>query len=454
MPVPIGTSVYSVSQLNREARRLLEQGLPALWIAGELSNLARPASGHLYFSIKDERAQVRCAMFRGDNCKLSFRPANGQQVLIHARVSLYEARGEFQLIAEHMEPAGEGLLRARLEKLKTRLSSEGLFDDDRKQPVPALPRRIGIITSRTGAAIRDILHILKRRFAAVPVVVYPVSVQGEQAKQEIATGLKRAAERGECDVLIIARGGGSLEDLWAFNEEIVVRAIHACPIPVVSGVGHETDFTLADLVADVRAPTPSGAAELVVPASEEWLGRVRSLHQRAGVAMRRMLRDQHARIGRLSARLERCHPGAMLRQHAQRLDDLAARLRSAMRNQLTARQLRRTAAVARLRSAAPGNLIRHQQNRLAASRLRLEAALSNRLTGLRNRLAVAAAGLQAVSPLATLKRGYAVIQDSATQAVITGSEELEVGQSITGRLARGGFEAEVVHLSQDAAAKR
>lgn len=443
VPVPIGEQIYSVSQLNREARQLLEQGLPALWIAGEISNLARPASGHIYFSIKDNQAQVRCAMFRGNNNRLPFKPENGQQVLLHARVGLYEARGEFQLVAEHMEPAGEGLLRQQLEKLKASLAAEGLFDDVLKQSIPTIPHRVGIITSPTSAAVRDILHILERRFPAVPVVIYPVQVQGDPAKHDIVAKLKTAAERNECDVLILARGGGSLEDLWAFNEEIVIRAIHACPIPVVAGVGHETDFTLTDLVADVRAPTPSGAAELVVPDCNEWAARFESLGQRAARAVQRILRDQRFRIEQVSARLERCHPGTVLHQHAQRLDDLTLRLRKIIMSQLTMRQVQLTAADSRLRSAAPGNLIRRYQDRLMTSRLKLDSAMTIRLTGFRNRLAVAAAGLQAVSPLSTLERGYAVIQDDASGKVITDSAELKIGQTVSGRLARGGFEAEI-----------
>ncbi|MCC7488168.1 MAG: exodeoxyribonuclease VII large subunit, partial [Gammaproteobacteria bacterium] len=255
MEKPASEPVLTVSQLNREARLLLEQAFPALWVTGEISNLARPASGHLYFSLKDEQAQVRCALFRGAARSLRFLPDNGQQVLVRARIGLYEARGEYQLIIEHMEPAGDGLLLRRLEELKKRLAAEGLFDPARKRELPLLPRRIGVVTSPSGAAVRDILKILRRRFPSIPVVIYPTPVQGAAAKAEIVAALAAAAARAECDVLILARGGGSLEDLWCFNEESVVRAVAACPIPLVSGIGHETDFTLADLAADLRAPT-------------------------------------------------------------------------------------------------------------------------------------------------------------------------------------------------------
>src|SRR5512139_1014738 len=250
--------VLSISQLNAQARMLLERGLGTVWLEGEISNLDRPASGHWYFSLKDEAAQVRCAMFRSRSMLVRFPVKDGARVLARGRVSLYEARGEFQVVVDHLEEAGEGALRRRFEELKKKLLAEGLFDAGRKQALPTLPRRIGVITSPTGAALRDVLHILRRRFPAIPVLIYPVAVQGENAPREIVQALQLAGRRAECDVLVLARGGGSLEDLLAFNDEAVARAIHACPIPLISGVGHETDFTIADFVADERAPTPSG----------------------------------------------------------------------------------------------------------------------------------------------------------------------------------------------------
>ena len=252
-------TVYSVSELNQTIRGLLESEFPLIWVEGEISNLAQPSSGHMYFSLKDESAQVRCAMFRGRNQFLRFTPENGQKVVIRARVSLYEARGEFQLIAEHMEDAGAGALQRAFEELKARLAAEGLFDESLKQDIPELPTRIGVITSPTGAAIRDVLSVLQRRFPAIPVLVYPVPVQGDGAAEKIVATLQLASKRKDCDVLLLVRGGGSLEDLWSFNEEIVARAIVASEIPVVCGVGHEVDFTIADFAADVRAPTPSAA---------------------------------------------------------------------------------------------------------------------------------------------------------------------------------------------------
>src|ERR1700691_2609530 len=263
--------VYSVSRLNREARVLLERGFGTLWLEAEISNFSRPSSGHWYFSLKDAAAQVRCAMFRQRNMLANLVPRDGQKVLVRARIGLYEPRGEFQLIVDHIEDAGLGALKRQSEELSARLAAEGLFALERKRPLPALPKRIGVITSPTGAAVRDIVHVLARRFVGVAVLIHPVSVQGASAAAEIIAALKLAGERAECDVLILARGGGSLEDLWAFNDEALARAIAASPIPVISGIGHETDFTIADFAADVRAPTPSAAAEIAVPDGEEWL---------------------------------------------------------------------------------------------------------------------------------------------------------------------------------------
>ncbi len=443
MHKPAGEPVYTVSQLNREARVLLEQAFPALWVSGEISNLARPASGHMYFSLKDAQAQVRCALFRGAGRLLRFRPDNGQQVLVRARVGLYEGRGEFQLIVEHMEPAGDGVLLRRLEELKKRLAAEGLFDADRKRPVPALPRRIGIITSPTGAAVRDILNILRRRFPAIPVVIYPTAVQGEAAKTEIAAAIGVATARNECDVLILARGGGSLEDLWSFNEESVARAIAACPIPIVSGVGHEIDFTIADLVADLRAPTPSGAAELVAPDWREWLQRIRTLERSAALTLARQVERASVRTATLERRLARTHPGLILRQHSQRLDELQSRLVGGARRALDLRRLQAVHALSRLRAATPTRLLQRQAQALQHQRLRLANAARQRITTSGTRLAVAAASLQAFSPLRTLERGYAIVTDPATGAVLRKARDLQLDQTITGRLAEGEFDAVV-----------
>ncbi len=435
MPTGSNEQVYTVSELNRLARQLLEQDLPRMWVSGEISNLARPASGHLYFSLKDERAQIRCALFRGAN-RSNFKPENGMQVLARGRVSLYEPRGDYQLIVDHLEAAGEGLLRRRLEELKQKLAAAGLFEPGRKRPLPTLPRAIGVITSPSGAAVRDIVHILRRRFPAIPVIIYPVQVQGEQAKFDIVKAFGTAARRAECEVLILARGGGSLEDLWAFNEEIVAQAIADCPIPVVSGVGHEIDFTIADLVADVRAPTPSGAAELVVPDSRDWLRHLQALERRTSLATTRTLASTLTQQQQLAARLARCHPGYQLRQNAQRLDELRHQLSAALGNRLALDALRIDNALHRLQRVSPVMQLRLSAERVAGARQRLAAAIRVSVSGAGSQLAVLSGRLQTVSPLSTLERGYALVLD-ASGSVVRRTAQLKPGDTITARLADG-----------------
>jgi len=446
-----GEAVYTVGQLNREARLLLESGLPALWITGEISNFSRPASGHIYLTLKDETAQVRCAFFRGAQRGLRFNPENGQQVLARARVGLYEPRGEFQLILEHLEPAGDGLLLRRLEELKKRLAAEGLFDAGRKRPLPTLPRTVGVVTSRTGAALRDILQILHRRFPATRVVIHPVAVQGEKAKHEIVAALQTAGARAECDVLIVGRGGGSLEDLWAFNEEIVARAIRACPIPVISAVGHETDFTLADFAADVRAPTPSGAAELAVPDWREWLARLVRAERDCSAAIRDHLDGLASRCRTLEARLARIHPGFVLDQHRQRADELAARITQATRRLLALRRLQARHALQRLQSATPRLALQHCTARLARSGLQLQAIGRDFGARERQRFALAAASLHAYSPLRTLERGYAIVT-AEDGSIVRSAHHLKTGQQVSTRLGDGGFDA-VVRAVRDGATR-
>jgi exodeoxyribonuclease VII large subunit len=443
-----GEPVYTVSELNRAVRGLLEKNFPLLWVAGEVSNLARPASGHLYFSLKDEAGQVRCALFRGAQRTLRFRIENGQQLLVRARVSLFDARGDYQLLVEHAELAGDGLLLRKLEELKARLAAEGLFDAARKRPLPALPRAVGVITSPTGAALRDILHILARRFPAVAVIVYPVQVQGERAKFDVAGALKLAGERAECDVLILARGGGALEDLWAFNEEIVARAMCECPIPIVSGVGHEVDFTIADFVADVRAPTPSGAAEIVVPDAREWLRNLAALAARAEREIAGTLQGLRDRLEALEARLRLTHPGVILRQHAQRLDELAGRISAALLRVLDGCRVRVRHARRNLRRNTPRELIAAHAAGLATNAVQLRGAMQLTLAAVQQRLAVDMARLQAVSPLGTLERGYAIVRDHETGRVIRGSGEVARGQRIDATLASGELEAVVVRAGR------
>ena len=396
--------VYTVSRLNAEVRGVLE-GFPALWIEGEISNLARPASGHLYFSLKDPAAQVRCAMWRNRAGGLRFKLEDGQQVLLRARIGLYEPRGEFQLIVEAIEPAGDGVLRQRFEALRALLAAEGLLDAARKRPLPARPRRIGVVTSASGAALHDVLTTLARRCPALSVTLYPASVQGAQSVDEIVAALGAAGTRAECDVVLLVRGGGSLEDLWSFNDERVARAIVACPVPVVCGVGHEVDVTIADLVADLRAPTPTGAAELVSPDGAELLRASSALRQRLAHAWKRELRVLVERVGTRARRLALQHPGARLAQRGQRLDELELRL-------------------------------------TAAARLALERR--------RSRLGLAAQGLGTLSPLATLARGYAIVTD-AQGRLLRDATGVAVGDDIEARLGQGRLRARVTgHRDDDA----
>jgi exodeoxyribonuclease VII large subunit len=427
--------IYSVSRLNREARALLEGNFPLLWLEGEISNLTRPRSGHLYFTLKDEFAQVRCAMFRMRATNLAFSPRDGSLVQARVRVSLYEPRGDYQLVVDHMEEAGDGALRRAFDELKQRLQLEGLFEEGRKRPLPTLPRTIGVVTSPSGAAIRDILTVLRRRFPAIRVVLYPVAVQGEGAGREIAEAIRLAGQRAECEVLIVGRGGGSLEDLWAFNEEVVARAIHDSPIPVVSAVGHEIDFSIADFVADMRAATPSAAAELLSPDADQLQIKVRALQQRMQQAVRREQLQQRRQLEGVSKRLR--HPGQRLQQIAQRLDELEWRLGHAWRNQLRHHQAHLATLHSRLQRHAPQAQLQRLQARKQSLQARLQHAMQERLTLGHTRLGLQARTLEAVSPLATLHRGYAIITREADGILIEQNKQVEPGARIRARLATG-----------------
>ncbi|MFI4968290.1 MAG: exodeoxyribonuclease VII large subunit [Gammaproteobacteria bacterium] len=440
--------VITVSDLNRAARGLLEGGFPLMWVEGEISNLARPASGHLYFSLKDAQAQVRCALFRNRSLLLRFKPTDGMHVLVRGRVSLYEPRGDFQFIAEHMEEAGHGALQRAFEELKQKLSAEGLFDPARKRPLPKAPRSIGVITSPSGAALRDILSVIRRRYPIARVVLYPVPVQGEGAGGKITAMLRTASARAECEVLILARGGGSLEDLWAFNEETVARAIRASVIPVVSGVGHETDFTIADFAADLRAPTPTGAAELTTPDGIAWLRLLAEQAMRLVQAEARLLAGWRERLEWCKERLTQLHPGRVLRDRAQRLDELELRLKRGMRQQLKHEDMRLATAVASLREHSPGQRLRQMSDRLIGLSQRLKASARAEVLATRNRVALAARALDAVSPLATLNRGYAIVSDAASGSIISHVDKARPGQSVRAELADGNFVAEIKDINR------
>jgi exodeoxyribonuclease VII large subunit len=435
--------VYTVSRLNREVRVLLERGFGSLWLEAEISNLSKPSSGHWYFTLKDAFAQVRCCMFRQRNMLCTFGARDGQKVLVRVRIGLYEPRGEYQLVVEHMEDAGLGALKRQFEELSAKLAAEGLFAPERKRPLPVLPKCVGVITSPTGAAIRDILKVLARRFPAVRVLIYPVSVQGASAAAELVAALSLAGRRRDCDVLVLARGGGSLEDLWAFNNERLARAIVASPIPVVSGVGHEIDFTIADFAADVRAPTPSAAAELIVPDAEEWLATFGRLATRLERGVRRMLSKQRERLRWLEGRAAQVSPIARLAQQAQKLDELEERMARAMRRGLERRSERLRWLSARASLAGPTARLLDQNRRLESLEQRLVRAVNQRVRGARERLGPLARTLHAVSPLATLERGYAIVTNDQGE-ILRDARDAVPGTVLEARLASGRVRAKVI----------
>lgn len=423
MPASDTAAAITVSQLNRRVKTLLEQGIARLWVEGEISNLSRPASGHVYFSLKDDSAQVSAAWFRQRQRGPAAGFKNGDRVLAYGRVSIYEARGNYQLIVEQLEPAGEGVLKRRYEALKKKLLAEGLFDEDRKQALPALPARIGVITSPSGAAIRDIVSVLGRRFPAVPIVVYPAAVQGDAAPGELISALATAVRRNECDVLIIGRGGGSLEDLWAFNDEQLARAIADCPLPVVSAIGHEVDFTIADFVADVRAPTPSGAAEIVVPSQHDWQRRIAALA---------------ARIARIGERA--------VEDRGQQLDWLGGRLAASVRRQLLSSRHQLQTVQSELVQLSPALSVQRSITRLAELRQRLANGVRTLLSTADHRTALLGRALHSVSPLATLDRGYAIVKDANTDKVLLRASDVKEGNDIRARLSKGELLATVTKV--------
>ena len=439
--------VYTVSRLNREARALLETGFSTLWIEGEISNLARPSSGHVYFSLKDNQAQVRCALFRMQLRKLHLEPKDGMQVQVRARVSLYEERGDFQLIVEYLEEAGEGALRRAFEALKLRLAKEGLFDASRKKPLPRLPQRIGLITSPSGAVLHDILRTLERRFPAIKVLLYPVPVQGEGAAEKIAAAIRLADQRKDCDALILARGGGSLEDLWAFNEEIVARALDACSVPVVCGVGHETDFTIADWVSDARAPTPTAAAELLSPDQQEWLTNFRSIEMQLTKLIRDRLRNLSQHLDWQSARI--VHPTQRIQLIHHRFQALAQRLYLIQAARVQRWQTELVTLSARLQQNSPSPRLRAWQLHGRHLTERLQNGMVRHLEGAHQRLRQIAQTLHALSPLATLERGYAIVRHPATGAVLRDSASVKPGERIHARLARGALDCMVEKTYED-----
>jgi exodeoxyribonuclease VII large subunit len=440
MPAPSDNAtprhVLTPSSLNRLVRDLLGDALPQVWIEGELSNVAKPASGHLYFTLKDSGAQVRCAMFKLKASALRFRPVDGMQVLLRAKVGLYEPRGEFQLVAEYMEPAGEGALQREFEQLKARLDAEGLFDPARKRALPAYARRIGVITSATGAAVRDVLSVLARRWPLADVEILPVPVQGREAPPAIVAMLRKASASVRDDVLLLTRGGGSLEDLWAFNDEAVARAVHASAVPVVSAVGHEIDFSIADFVADLRAPTPSAAAELLVPDAVAVGHHLRQLQQRLATLEQRRLQANAQRVDHLLARLQAQRPQARLQRDRERLEHLQHRLTAVLREQSQLRHTRLERLHGRLLAQHPRAHLSLLARRLVEQDQRLRRAITHLLERKQTTLRHAGHALHAVSPLATLERGYAILFDADGQ-VLRSAQGVAVDTRLRARLADG-----------------
>ncbi len=440
---PAQRKIYTVSQLNRETSQLLGEHFLTVLVEGELSNLSTPASGHMYFSLKDANAQIRCAMFKNQQRRLGFKPENGKQVIVKAEVSLYEPRGDYQLIVEQLEEAGDGALRRAFDALKFKLSAEGLFDAANKRSLPALPTTIGVITSPSGAAIRDILTVLQRRFAAIPVIIYPAAVQGDNAQHEIANAIATANKLKQCDVIILARGGGSLEDLWAFNEEKVARAIHASTIPIISGIGHETDFTIADFVADLRAATPSAAAEHASPDQQQWLARFIYLEARLQQQLQRKLQQKQQTLDWIGKRLQQQHPGQRLARNRQRMTELDARLQHSMHTRLRRHAGIIEAKMAKLWQHTPAITINSYQQRQHYLSQRLITAGQRRLEQLNQRLLNASQTLHAVSPLATLNRGYTLTLQLPSGQIVRSSAQLRPGDLVQTRLAQGQFISQV-----------
>jgi exodeoxyribonuclease VII large subunit len=434
--------ILSVGQLNRAVAGLLERSFPLLWVSGEISNLTRAASGHWYFSLKDAQASVRAVMFRGRNQYVAFAPANGDRVEVRAQVGLYEARGDFQLNVEQMREAGAGDLFQQFLRLKARLEAEGLFDEDRKRPIPASPACIGVVTSPRAAALRDVLTTLARRAPQVPVVLYPASVQGAQAPGELVSAIEAAGARGECDVLLLVRGGGAIEDLWAFNDEALARAIAASPIPVITGVGHETDFTIADFVADLRAPTPTGAATRAVPDRAERLATLARDRHRLVQAWRRQAEQREQRLD-TATRLLR-PPSMQVARRAALLEQLARRLAVVGERGLAERGTRLAAAAAGLR----GPELALRDARVGAAARALGAGMRGRLDALAQRVAHAGVALELVSPRAVLARGYAIVT-GADGAIVRAAATLAPGDAVSVTLGEGGFDARVTATATD-----
>ncbi len=435
------TGVFTVSRLNRQVRNTLEDCFDLLWVRGEISNLARPSSGHVYFTIKDDAAQLRCVMFRNKSNRLSFNPERGLQVLVQGRISLYELRGECQLVAEDMRPAGIGDLHLAFEALKRKLQQEGLFEEQHKRPLPVFPGTVGIISSPTGAAVRDVLSVLRRRFPMIRVILYPVPVQGAEAAGEIERAFQIAQLRAECDALILTRGGGSLEDLWPFNEERVARAIYDCPLPVVSGVGHEVDFTIADFVADRRAPTPSAAAELLSPSAQEFYSRLQKHQERLARQVAATLQEKKRQVTRLQQQLH--DPRHVIGSLQQRCDELSMRMERAWDYLL--REWRQLLDEWHMRIGVlnPQRRLTDAAQHCAVLAQRLQHGIERELHQRGETLLQLQRMLEAVSPLSVLERGYAILKRPQQRQILRDAAQLKPGERLQAQLHRGSAELQV-----------
>ncbi|VAW53149.1 Exodeoxyribonuclease VII large subunit [hydrothermal vent metagenome] len=434
-------NIFSVSTLNRSVANLLEQEFAWIWVEGEISNLAQPASGHIYFSLKDNAAQVSCAMFKGRNRTLAFQPENGNQILVRAKVSLYQPRGNYQLIVDRMEEAGDGALRRQFEQLKIKLAAEGLFDETAKQDIPELPVGICIITSKTGAAIHDVLSVIARRFPSIPIKLFPVPVQGKEAAPAICNAISLIDEHVangnlNCDVILLVRGGGSLEDLWSFNEESVARAIYDCTVPVVSGVGHEVDVTIADFVADFRAATPTAAAETVTPDQDSWRQSFDWYQQRLHQMMKDKVERHQEKIQWLYRRLNQQHPKSKVQLSHERANELTRRLLRANQLSLETQQNKLKTNQIRLFAQNPTQQLKNKQQSVTNLATRLQQLTLNLLTQKKSQLSHIARTLNAISPLQTLERGYSITLNKEGKA-ITSIKQLQHADAIETRLHDG-----------------
>ena len=437
-------TILKVSELNAEVSLLLSQGFPLLWVEGEISNFSRPASGHMYFSLKDAKAQIRCAMFKSKSMRLTIQPANGMKVLVRGRIGLYETRGEFQLVADHIEEAGAGLLQRQFEELKAKLSAKGWFDPEKKKNLPSFPKQIGIISSPTGAALRDILHVLKRRCPHIPILIYPAAVQGAQAAGQLETAIRHANISKACDVLILARGGGSIEDLAAFNDENLARAIYESELPIITGIGHEIDFSVADFIADKRAPTPSAAAEIVSPDIAHLRTQLFNLQQKLLRAVQQTFQQKNTQLSWLTQRLAQQKPSHRLQQQSQRLDELELRLKQSTQRLFDNKKNKINTIEKQLHNNSPRRLLINKQQHLIQQTTLLQHAMQRKITASQSSLALQATKLDAISPLKTLDRGYAIVK--MDEVVIRSTQQLSVGQHIRTKLKEGEIVSEVTAL--------